>query len=84
MTLTLADVYQQSTYLLLVPYDLQILIQDYDEIDGLSLEYGNGEPFKDLPLNTPVEAMSDGTIVIDGDVFKAYVTQQIKFEPSKD
>lgn len=84
MTLTLADVYQQSTYLLKMPHGTQINFQDYDEVDGLSLEYGNGEPYKDLPLNTPVEAMSDGTIVIDGSVFKAYVTQQIKFEPSKD
>lgn len=84
MSLTLKDVHEQVTYLLKMPYGFKIYIHDYDGVDGLSLEYDNDEPFKDLPANTPVESFSDGTINIDGDAYKAYVTQQIKFEPSKD
>lgn len=87
MSLTLQDVYGQSDYLIMHQAGFRITFQDYDregESNELDLEYDSGGTFKVLPLDTPVESFSDGTILIDGVLFRAYVAQQVKFEPTKD
>lgn len=87
MSLTLQDIYAQANYLIMDEAGYRITFQDYDvegELHELDLEYDSGATFKVLPLDTPVESFSDGTILIDGVLFRAYVAQQVKFEPTKD
>ena len=52
--------------------------------EGLVLEYDDGDPYMQLSLDTPVEATSHGTILMLGTEYRAYVAQQVKFEPTKD
>lgn len=84
MSLTLQDVYSQVDYLVSHESGLSFYFQDYDEEPGLDLEFDDGATYKTLPLDTPVESFTDGTILIDGVLFRAYVAQQVKFEPTKD
>lgn len=84
MGLSLQDVYHQSDYLIMHEGGLRITFQDYDEEPGLDLEFDDGATYKMLSLDTPVESFTDGTILIDGVLFRAYVAQQVKFEPTKD
>ena len=78
MDLTLEDVYQQSSFLM-NEAGLYINFQNYDEETGLDLEFDGGATYKVLPLDTPVEVFSDGTISIDGDIFRAYLAHQVRF-----
>lgn len=84
MSLTLLNVYAQADYLIMDTAGYRITFQDYDEEPGLDLEYDDGATYKSLPADTPVESFTDGTILIDGVLFRAYVAQQVKFEPTKD
>lgn len=84
MTLTLNDVYSQADYLVIEASGLSVYMQDYEEEEGLVLDYDDGDPYMQISLDTPVEATSHGTILMLGTEYRAYVAQQIKFEPSKD
>lgn len=84
MSLTLNDVYSQADYLVIEASGLSIYMQDYDDEEGLTLEYDDGSIYKELALDTPVEATSHGTILMLGTEYRAYVAQQVKFEPTKD
>ena len=84
MSLTLQDVYGQVDYLVNHESGLSFYFQDYDEESGIDIEFDNGDTYKTLPLDTPVESFSDGTILIGGVLFRAYVAQQVKFETTKD
>ena len=84
MSLTLNDVYSQSDYLVIEASGLSVYMQDYDDEEGLTLEYDDGSIYKELALDTPVEATSHGTILMLGTEYRAYVAQQVKFEPTKD
>lgn len=84
MSLTMQDVYHQADYLVIVASGLTIHIQDYDEEGGLTLEYDDGQHYMDISLDAPVEATVSGTLLILGTEYRAYVVQQVKFEPTKD
>ena len=83
MTLTLEDVYNQADYLVSQAHGLSIYMQDYEE-EGLVLEYDDGEPYAVYAKDTPVEATSHGTILILGTEYRAYVAQQVKFNPEQE
>ena len=83
MTLTLEDVYSQADYLVGQASGLSIYMQDYEE-EGLVLEYDDGEPYAVYAKDTPVEATSHGTILILGTEYRAYVAQQVKFNPEQE
>ena len=83
MTLTLEDVYSQADYLVSQASGLSIYMQDYEE-EGLVLEYDDGEPYAVYAKDTPVEATSHGTILILGTEYRAYVAQQVKFNPEQE
>ena len=84
MPLTLNDVYSQADYLVIEASGLSVYMQDYEEDEGLVLEYDDGDPYMQLSLDTPVEATSHGTILMLGTEYRAYVAQQVKFEPTED
>ena len=87
MVLTLRDLHHQCDFIVDVRTGLSIHIPDYDEEEETliyELEFNNGMPYKDLPLNTVVEPTAAGTILLDGEEYRAYVATQIKFEPTKD
>ena len=84
MSLTMQDVYYQVDYLVMVASGLTIHIQNYDEENGLTLGYDDGQPYMDISLDAPVEATASGTLLILGTEYRAYVAQQVKFDPTKD
>ena len=84
MALTLEDVYNQADYLVGQASGLSIYMQDYEEEEGLVLEYDDGEPYAVYAKDTPVEATSHGTILILGTEYRAYVAQQVKFNPEQE
>ena len=85
MLLTHKDVYEQADFLVIEACGLSVYMQDYEEEDeDLVLEYDDGDPYMKLSLDTPVEATSHGTILMLGTEYRAYVAQQIKFEPTQE
>lgn len=86
MTLTLKEVHQQADYLVIKSSGLTVHFQenseDPDEL--LDLEYDDGDHYAELSLDTPVEATAHGTILMLGTEYRAYVAQQVKFEPTKE
>ena len=84
MLLTLKDVYEQADFLVIKACGLALYMQDYEEDEGLVFEYDDGDPYMKLSLDTPVEATSHGTILMLGTEYRAYVAQQIKFEPTQE
>ena len=85
MTLTVQDLYEQVDYLVGDISGQTIHFQEYgSELDELTLEYDDGSLYAEWDRNTPVEATAHGTVLILGTEFRAYVAQQIKFEPTKD
>ena len=86
MSLTLQEVHAQVDYLVNEASGLSIFIQDYEleEEELLTLEYDVGLIYLELSKDTPVEATAHGTILMLGTEYRAYVAQQIKFEPTKE
>ena len=85
MALTLLDVFNQVDYLVNTNIGVSVFMQQYDEGSGnIAFEYDNVEFFMSLPEDTIVEPLIDGNILINGVEYKAYVAQQIKFEPTQD
>lgn len=85
MALTLLDVFNQVDYLVNTNTGVSVFMQQYDEGSGnIDFEYDNVEFFISLPEDTIVEPLIDGNILINGVEYKAYVAQQIKFEPTQD
>ena len=85
MTLSLLDVFNQADYLVSTASGFSFYLQQYDEgSDIIDIEYDNGEYFDSLPTTTLVEPLIDGSILIEGAEYKAYVAQQIKFEPTSE
>ena len=85
MSLTLQEVYDQVDYLVIESSGLSVFIQDYElEEELLTLEYDNGEIYLELSIDTPVEATAHGTILMLGTEYRAYVAQQVKFDPTKE
>lgn len=85
MSLTLQEVHAQVDYLVNEASGLSIFIQDYElEEELLTLEYDDGLIYLELSKDTPVEATAHGTILMLGTEHRAYVAQQIKFEPTKE
>lgn len=85
MSLTLQEVHAQVNYLVNEASGLSIFIQDYElEEELLTLEYDDGLIYLELSKDTPVEATAHGTILMLGTEYRAYVAQQIKFEPTKE
>ena len=85
MALTLLDVINQVDYLVNTNTGVSVFMQQYDEGSGnIDFEYDNVEFFMSLPEDTIVEPLIDGNILINGVEYKAYVAQQIKFEPTWD
>ena len=85
MALTLLDVFNQVHYLVNTNTGVSVFMQQYDEGSGnIDFEYDNVEFFMSLPEDTIVEPLIDGNILINGVEYKAYVAQQIKFEPTQD
>ena len=83
MPLTLNDVRSQADYLVGHSSGMSYYFQDYEK-ETTALEYDNGELYLEVPIDTPVEATSHGTILMLGTEYRAYVAQQVKFEPTKD
>lgn len=87
MGLTLEDLYNQCDYLVDEHTGLSIYFAKYDNEDEehvLDLEFDDGETCKQLPLDTMIEPTATGTILLDGEEYRAYVATQVKFEPTKD
>lgn len=85
MALTLLDVFHQVDYLVNTNTGVSVFMQQYDEGSGnIDFEYDNVEFFISLPEDTIVEPLIDGNILINSIEYKAYVAQQIKFEPTRD
>lgn len=84
MALTLQYIYDQADYLVSESSGLSIYMQDYEEEEGLVLEYDDGEPYAVYAKDTPVEATSHGTILILGTEYRVYVAQQVKFNPEQE
>ena len=85
MSLTLQEVHAQVDYLVNEASGLSIFIQDYElEEELLTLEYDDGLIYLELSKDTPVEATAHRTILMLGTEYRAYVAQQIKFEPTKE
>ena len=85
MALTLLDVFNQVDYLVNTNTGVSVFMQQYDEGSGnIDFEYDNVEFFISLPEDTIVEPLIDGNILINSVEYKAYVAQQIKFEPTSE
>lgn len=83
MALTLQEVHAQVDHLVNATTGVSYFIQDYN--DGvLTIEYDNGEIFTELSPDKMVEPLIDGNILINGIEYRAYVTQQIKFNPEQE
>lgn len=85
MVLTLREVFDQVDYLVNINTGASVFMQQYDEGSGsIDFEYDNVEFYTSLPEDTIVEPLVDGTILIKGIEYRAYVAQQIKFEPTSE
>lgn len=87
MVLTLKDLHHQCDFIVDVRTGFSIYILNYEneeEFPTYELEFDNGAPYKSLASNTVVEPTAAGTILLDGEEYRAYVATQIKFEPTKD
>ena len=83
MSLTVQDLYYQADYLVISESGQSIYFQEYgSELDELSIEYDDGSLYAEWERHTPVEATADGTVLILGTEYRAYVAQQVKFEPT--
>ena len=81
MSLTLNDIYSQADYLVIEASGLSVYMQYQEEDEGFVLEYDNGKQYLQLSSDTPVEALINGNILMLGTEYRAYVAQQIKFQP---
>lgn len=79
MNLTLKDVLAQAGYLVISATGVSLYPQEADGDDEVAFEYDNGTFAFYLPENTPVESLIDGSLLIAGCEYKAYIAQQIKF-----
>ena len=85
MPISLKDLFDQADYIVMVSSGLTFTAQEYDEGEGIiDLEYDDGAHYKSLPETTLVEPLIDGNILLDGVEFRAYVAQQVKFEPTSE
>lgn len=85
MPIPLKDLFDQVDYLVMVSSGLTFTMQEYDEDEGiLNIEYDDGAHYKSLPETTLVEPLINGNILLDGVEFRAYVAQQVKFEPTSE
>lgn len=87
MVFTLEDLHHQCDFITDVRTGMSLFIQKYDKEEGTltyTLEFDDGKAYKDLPANTVVEPTATGTILLDGEEYRAFVAIQIKFEPTKD
>lgn len=85
MALTVQDLYDQADYLVGEASGQPVYIHAYGaESETLTLEYGDGSLYAEWERHTPVEATAHGTVLILGTEYRAYVAQQIKFEPEGD
>lgn len=83
MSLTVQDLYYQADYLVISESGQSIYFQEYgSELDELTLEYDDSSLYAEWDRNTPVEATAHGTVLILGTEYRAYVAQQVKFEPT--
>lgn len=84
MSLTVKEVHAQTDLLKEVGSDYHLVWVCYPDTDVYDLSQEDGCREFSFKSFTPVESFSDGTILIDGVLFRAYVAQQVKFEPTKD
>lgn len=85
MPISLKDLCDQVDYLVMVGLELTFTMQEYGEGEGnIDLEYDDGDHYKSLPETTLIEPLVNGSILLDGDEFRAYVAQQVKFEPTSE
>lgn len=85
MTLNVQDLYGQVDYLVGDVSGLSIYMQDYEDDESeITAEYDDGSLHAQWDYLTPVEPTEHGTVLILGKEYRAYVAQQIKFEPTKD
>lgn len=84
MTVTLKEVVNQSDYLVGVSSGLTYHFQESDEPEEYTLiDYDDGETFAEWSWDVPVEPTAHGTLLILGTEYRAYVAQQVKFEPTE-
>lgn len=81
--LTVKELFEQADYLVSEASGLTLYPQRYCD-EEVTLEYDTGETYKDLANETIIEPTSHGTVLILGTEFRAYVAQQIFFQPTQD
>lgn len=84
MSLTVKEVHAQTDLLKEKGADHHLVWVCYPDTDDYELAQEDGCREFSFKGSTPVESFTDGTILIDGVLFRAYVAQQVKFEPTKD
>lgn len=78
------DLFNQCDYLVSESSGLSLYPQWYDDEDNCSVEYDDGSLYAEWEPETPVEATAHGTVLILGTEYRAYVAQQIKFNPDQE
>lgn len=85
MTLSVQELFGQVDYLVAEKTGLSIYMQDYEDDESeITAEYDDGNLYAQWDYLTPVEATSHGTVLILGTEFRAYVAQQVTFEPTSE
>lgn len=85
MALTLKELCDQIDYLVSEVSGQSLYPQIYDEYpDSIIMEYDNGSEYESWDVTTPVEPTAQGTVLILGTEYRAYVAQQVKFDPTQE
>ena len=77
------EIFNQIVNLISEKTNLCLYLQEFSP-DEITVTYDDGSLYAEWANHTPVEATSHGTVLILGTEYRAYVAQQIRFEPSKD
>lgn len=78
------ELFDQCDYLVSEPSGLSLYPQWYDDEDHCSVEYDDGSLYAEWEPETLVEPTSHGTVLVLGTEYRAYVAQQIKFNPDQE
>lgn len=77
------EMYDQIDYLVCEKTGLSLYLQEYSP-DEITVEYDDGSFYAEWANHTPVEATSQGTVLILGTEYRAYVAQQVRFTPEQE
>lgn len=79
--LTLKDISEKADFLVVAATGESIFMQPDEDSDVIYLERDNGSYFDTLTASTRIDVLIDGNLVIGGREYRAYTSQQLKFDP---